>query len=139
MQDRATLTLKKLKLKVTTLRLALLQFIFDASLPFSVQVLMDYLTENNVAFDKVTIYRNLEILMQKGVIKKIDLQDGKYYYEKDDNCSHLICKNCGAVSHIHLPKDQNKEAVAKVARKTGFVVEQEVRDFFGSCKDCHNV
>lgn len=127
--------LHKLGLKSTLMRIGLLECIYCADLPQDVQTISDHLKQNQIDFDKVTLYRNLETLVDKGVIKKIDLLDGRYYYEKADDCSHLICKNCGQVEHVHL---KSLDDISKdVTKKTGFKISQQVSDFFGLCKKCN--
>ena len=79
-------------------------------------------------------YRNLETFVSEGVAKKVDLQGGKYYYEKASDCSHLICDTCRKVEHIHM--EENHEAEHTVVEKTGFRISQHVSDFFGTCKTC---
>lgn len=126
--------LKKMGLKVTPLRLLLLAHLFEAELPIDVAACAAYLQKKNVSFDQVTIYRNLETFVKEGVAKKVDLQDGKYYYEKASDCSHLICESCGKIEHVHVEKSH--ELAHEIVEKTGFHTTQHVSDFFGTCKDC---
>ena len=126
--------LKQLGLKVTPLRIALLGYLLQSELPIDVASCSEYLTTQRVVFDRVTLYRNLETFVQKGLAKKIDLHNGRYYYEKDDACSHLICQKCGVVEHVHL--SEPAVAIQKIKKKTGFLVQQQVRDFFGVCEAC---
>lgn len=126
--------LHQLGLKTTPLREALLTCLLQAKLPLDVASCMNYLTEHNVGFDRVTVYRNLETFVQKGIAKKIDLQDGRYYFEKADDCSHLICDHCGKIEHVHIEKSH--EIAHEIVEHTGFHMTQHVSDFFGTCKNC---
>lgn len=126
--------LREKSLKVTPLRLALLTCLFSCELPREVTTLAMELRSNQIKFDQVTLYRNLETFVEKGLAKKVDLHNGKYYYEQASNCSHLICNSCGRVEHLHL--DQSKQVQHEVSTQTGFKVSQQVNDFFGTCKTC---
>lgn len=123
-------------LKSTPLRKALLEFIYATDLPIDAINCAKHLQEINIPFDPANIYRNLENFVQKGLIKKVDLQDGKYYYEKISDCSHLICNSCGKVEHIH--DDQSHALAHRAAENTGFAISQHVSDFFGICKQCQS-
>lgn len=127
--------LKKIGLKVTPLRLALLAHLIESELPIDAAACAAFLTAKNINFDQVTIYRNLESFVIAGVAKKVDLLDGKYYYEKASDCSHLICGTCGKVEHIHM--EENHQLEHALVEKTGFTITQHVSDFFGTCQSCH--
>ena len=126
--------LRKMGLKVTPLRLALLQHLIESDLPLDVASCGQYLQEQRISFDQVTIYRNLESFVKAGVAKKVDLQDGKYYFERASDCSHLICSSCGKIEHVHVEKSH--EIAHEIVENTGFQISQHVSDFFGTCKDC---
>jgi Fe2+ or Zn2+ uptake regulation protein len=128
--------LRKMGLKVTPLRLALLEHLIESELPIDAAACAEYLKAKNITFDQVTIYRNLETFVSDGIAKKVDLQGGKYYYEKASDCSHLICDTCGKVEHIHM--EENHEAEHAVVEKTGFRISQHVSDFFGTCQACQS-
>jgi len=130
--------LKKVGLRVTPLRVALLDFFDKNSEPVDVHTCVSELTNQGLQFDLVTIYRNLEHFESKGLLKKIDVRDGKYYYETADTCSHLICEECGDVSHIHLEEleELTDQMTQKIAQSTHFKVKTPATDFFGTCEKC---
>lgn len=68
----------------------------------------DYLLEPSEIFEKIlrknkninfsTIYRNLEIFVHSGIVRKINLDDGKSSYQiifEDQHIHSMICKKCG--------------------------------------------
>jgi Fe2+ or Zn2+ uptake regulation protein len=134
----AKVQLKKVGLRVTPLRVALLDFFDKSSEPVDVQTCVVELTNQGLQFDLATIYRNLEHFENKGLLKKIDVRDGKYYYETADTCSHLICEKCGHVCHVHLDELKNltEQITQKIAQSTHFKVKTPSTDFFGTCADC---
>jgi len=131
-----SLQLRILGLKATPLRLALLEYLSVSELPIDASSCGDYLRQKKASFDQVTIYRNLETFVKKGIAKKVDLQGGKYYFEKASDCSHLICEKCGKIEHVHIEKSQ--DMAHEVVENAGFKITQHVSDFFGMCKTCQS-
>jgi len=126
--------LKQMGLKSTPMRLAILSYLSESELPLEVAKFIEHLEKLHISFDKVNVYRNLETFVQKGIAKKVDLQDGKYYYERASDCSHLVCEKCGDIKHIHM--EENHELEHALVQKTGFHISQHVSDFFGTCENC---
>lgn len=130
--------LRSIQLRVTPLRIALLEFMLAQETPVDVQTCVDFLTEKKVKFDQVSVYRNLEHFVNKGVLKKVDLRDGRYYYEKADACSHLICESCGTIAHIHFAEleEATKHLEEKLLSQNKFKIRVPSTDFFGVCEKC---
>jgi len=129
-----SLQLRRLGLKATPVRLVLLEYLLGSELPIDASSCGDYLRQKNVSFDQVTTYRNLETFVRKGIAKKVDLQDGKYYYEKASDCSHLVCEKCGKIEHVHIEKSH--DIAHEIVENTGFQITHHVSDFFGTCHKC---
>lgn len=90
-----------------------------------------------------SVYRNLSILERANVVRRIVTHDEWARYELDEDLTghhhHLICSSCGAVSDFTLTDDLEASidaAFAKVARKSGFHLEQHRLDLVGLCRDC---
>lgn len=50
-----------------------------------------------------TVYRNLGILADKGIIKKISVGDGVDRYDRTIKAhDHLVCDRCGAISDVSI-------------------------------------
>ena len=47
---------------------------------------------------QATVYNNLNVLYQKGLIRKLSLAGSPDRYDKIHRHDHLICKKCGALS-----------------------------------------
>lgn len=59
---------------------------------------------DNPSISRGTVYRNLGILAEEKMIRKISVTDGPDHY--DHNCHkhfHVKCINCGRVSDVMLP------------------------------------
>lgn len=87
-----------------------------------------------------TVYRNLRLLEEQNIIKKVYVSDDSTsYYElcdqKTHSHHHLICKKCGAI--IDFEEDL-LDSLEKVIENTkGFKIEDHRVAFYGICKECY--
>lgn len=83
-------------------RTKILEVLLKSRKPLTQKQITEYLGENSP--DKVTIYRTLEQLLQKGIVHKAYVQRRQWYFELSDNCSerachpHFTCRECGQIS-----------------------------------------
>jgi len=133
-RQRITEQLRRLGFRATPLRIALLGYFFREDMPVDVRTVSEAMAEQHLEVDQVTIYRNLDHFVEKGLLKKVDLRDGRYYYEKAEACSHLICEVCGKITHIHARELEN--LAVQLQKKTNFLIKQPATDFFGVCEKC---
>ena len=87
-----------------------------------------------------TVYRTLELLVQLGILQRMEFGDGCSRYEVNTidptrhHHHHLICTQCGKVEEFDDDLLENLEQ--DISKKTGFrVVDHQVK-FFGVCKEC---
>ncbi len=84
-----------------------------------------------------TVYRNLEILSDCGIIQKLDI--GGTQKRFDGNASthyHVRCSRCGRVDDLSIPPDFNVEKTA--SRLTRFKILRHRLEFTGLCPDCQS-
>ncbi len=82
-----------------------------------------------------TVYRNLELLADCDVIKKLKV--GGEQKRFDGNPSphyHIRCTGCGRVDDVDLPRNQAMDEEA--ARSTGYAVTGHHVEFTGQCAEC---
>lgn len=125
------------ELKVTKGRLLVAKELEKSSQPISAEDLFLILKKQGEKIDLSTIYRTLEILAQKKIVKKISFSgDDKNLYdvETDCHCHYLICNECQkiiTISECPLEKYENQ-----LKKETGFEVEAHSLYLYGICKDC---
>ena len=86
-----------------------------------------------------TVYRNLTILAEQGLVKKI--QFGSTYDRFEARVTHhyhLICTKCDSIRDLEMPIYQ--EINERAGRMTDFQIEEHRIDFYGLCSSCriHN-
>jgi Fur family transcriptional regulator, ferric uptake regulator len=91
-----------------------------------------------------SLYRNLGVLEEAGVLRRVASTDGQARYELAEELTehhhHLVCRRCGRVEDVDAPGPLEK-AVAReleqVATASGFRPEEHRLDVVGVCADCH--
>ena len=106
--------------------------------PVSVSDIQETLKHKSVSIDIVTIYRNLELLVNLGFMQKTQFADKSARYEivvNNVHHHHLICKNCGDIEDIPLDE---KSLLSEVAKRSKFKIEKHNLEFFGICIQCQS-
>ena len=133
---RWTAVLKKLHLKVTEFRIALLETFAKQAKPISAQTLLTLMSAKIQNVDKVTLYRNLEILEEKGTLCRMYFTGQEALYEmrsKDDHHHHLICTCC------HKVEDWEACNVPTPEPDSGFKSDHHHLEFYGMCAKCQKI
>ncbi len=84
-----------------------------------------------------TVYRNLNILTEQGVIRKFDFGSTFDRYDADISPHyHFCCERCGSFVDLETPVDEglNKE----IEKTTDFKISSHRIEFYGLCDKCLN-
>jgi Fur family ferric uptake transcriptional regulator len=82
-----------------------------------------------------TVYRNLEILSNCGMIQKLELAGWQRRYDGTvENHYHIRCAVCGRLQD--LPLETLDFDLDSIRRKTDFEVYSHRLEFFGLCPEC---
>lgn len=84
----------------------------------------------------VTVYRTLEKLEELGLIQRVHMPDGCHRYMRamQGHQHILLCTRCGQV--VFFEGDDIDPLTAKVAQRTGFIVQEHWLQLFGLCPQC---
>lgn len=130
--------LRDADLKVTPARLAVLAALERTDKPLDVSSVIDYLKDQKVKADKVTVFRIMNALTEKGLVTPIQLGEGKFRYEHSAHADHhhFICESCGSITDI---SDCNIDELQKdIQQKKGLLVKRHSLEFFGLCAACQD-
>lgn len=90
-----------------------------------------------------TVYRNLTILEEAGVVTRIVTSDDFARYELAEKLTghhhHLICSSCGDVVDFSLDASVEStldKALHAAAEQAGFTADSHRLDLLGSCRAC---
>lgn len=82
-----------------------------------------------------TIYRNLNLLVEMGLISRLDLHDGPARFELfQGHNHHLVCLKCGRA--IKLDACPMQGEIQKIIEENGFKVAGHHFEVTGYCKYC---
>ena len=82
-----------------------------------------------------TVYRNLELMADSGMILKIEVGGTQKRFDAiTDEHYHIRCSACGKVDDIAVPVI--KELVAQAAQTTAYLILGHHIEFTGVCKTC---
>ena len=80
-----------------------------------------------------TVYRNLKLLADEGVIITLETEDKKIHYDGDlSRHSHFICSDCGKIIDLFKPASAPIEL-----EEIGVRVMSEKCIYYGQCPACN--
>jgi len=131
---QALLTRKKLK--KTSQREFIWQFLMDSKGHPSVEEIRDHLLDKGQRVGIATIYRTLKILLAAGMIRQSKL-GGMTRYEavvKEPNHLHFVCNACKRT--VEFPSSEIESLLRSVTAEHGFTERYSRYVIFGLCKAC---
>ena len=88
-------------------------------------------------------YRNLDILVRCGAIRRINAGGDHTYFELAEpllgHHHHLICLSCGNIEDIHFDSEVEllvDKSLSEISARTGFTPVTHSLDLHGHCADC---
>jgi Fur family transcriptional regulator, peroxide stress response regulator len=82
-----------------------------------------------------TVYRNLGILEEQGLVIRLDVGSASDRYDATvADHYHYVCERCDAVIDLPLPVDTSLAERVKAA--TGLAPRRHVLEFYGLCSGC---
>ena len=83
-----------------------------------------------------TVYRNLEILSEAGVIKKLEISSRQKRFDWDPaDHGHVYCIQCHRIDNIATAA--NTVPVIEPIQERGYQITGHRIEFFGLCPKCH--
>ncbi len=125
-------TLKENGLKVTPQRLEILRYLDTHRTHPTAEGIYTDLKKQNPSLSKTTIYNNLQLLGERGLVHKLTISGSELRFDGDISPHHhFLCKVCGKVFDIDIACHNAKKVEAGGHRV------HEVHGYFkGVCKEC---
>jgi len=84
-----------------------------------------------------TVYRNLELMAENGVIVKLEVGGTQKRFDATtDPHYHVRCSECGKVDDIELPVQHEINRIA--SEETDYQILGHHIEFSGVCQTCHS-
>jgi Fe2+ or Zn2+ uptake regulation protein len=117
--------------------------IVDALASTDGPVTLPALLEHAPTLAQSSAYRNLGVLEEVGVVRRLVHGADHAHYELAEDLTehhhHLICEQCGRVQDISLgPRIERSldTALAEIVRAQGFEPQHHTIDIYGRCATC---
>ena len=86
-----------------------------------------------------TVYRNLSLFRQQGVIQSVGVVNGQERFDADTSLHHhFVCERCGSVLDLDFRQEQEDSWDQAVSEQYGFKTLRHELIFHGICKTCQN-
>lgn len=128
--------LKAQQLKVTPQRKAILTVLQNSDAVLSAQDIFAEVIKILPGINFSTVYRNLDVLLAKGILCRITPDSGGVLYElrmKEGHHHHVICKRCGTSMPLEYCPMEDIET--KLAER-GFTPTEHRFEIYGYCQKC---
>ena len=139
LRDTVVSRLGRVQQRLTANREAIIGVLAVTSRPLTIPEILD--ARDGLA--QSSVYRNLVVLEQAGVVHRIVTNDEFARFELAEDLvghhHHLICSRCGTVEDVppNARLEQSlRHAVDQVARATGFRTQAHRVDLVGLCRRC---
>ncbi len=138
-ESHATSALKQIDSRLTQTRISILSLLKKNSQPMTV---VD-ISKIHPEIAQSSLYRNLILLEEAGLIKRFVTGNEFAYYELSDELlghhHHLRCAHCGEVLDIELTKEVEAALIKlekALSKKYFYINIDHHLDFVGRCKKC---
>ncbi len=140
LHDTAAARLRAVDQRYTSGRRALVDVLVSAARPLSIpQILVA-----DPSIPQSSVYRNLTVLEQAGVVRKLAGGDEFSRFELAEELTnhhhHLVCVSCGSVDDYVVPTRFERsmaKAIDEVTAETGFRPQFHRLDLVGVCARCN--
>jgi Fur family ferric uptake transcriptional regulator len=92
--------------------------------------------DRRIGISRATLFRTLDLLTDLRVVERMDLPSGEHAYVPcaPAHHHHVICSRCGRTTEV---EDAGvAEAVAEIARRSGYRIDTHRLELFGLCRHC---
>lgn len=124
-------------LKSTPQRRLILDVFLKVKGHITPEELYEKVKEIDPSVGNATVYRTLRLLMDSGLARSVDFDDGVTRYEVKfghGHHDHLICTECKKSIEIF---DENIERLQdEIAKKNGFLLTDHSMNLYGICSEC---
>ncbi len=126
----------KKALRSSKQRQAILDLLENSKCHLGAETIYQKIREEQPNISLGTVYRNLDILTEMGLIHRSSFSDGRARYERNDgdHHHHMVCMSCGEIED--LPECPMNPAIQSYLNKQDFRPVQHNFEVYGYCAQC---
>lgn len=132
---RAANLMKASKMKVTTQRLAVLEYLLQSKNHPTADEIYQELEHRFTNISPATIYNNLRALSDMGLVRELIYSNKSSRFDGDTSEHyHIVCEGCGEMIDFHYPVLKEVEAAAE--QLSNFKISHHRLELYGKCEEC---
>jgi len=123
--------------RLTVARRAVAEAIAEQAGHFTAEDVLAASRSRRRALARATVFRSLELLVDLGMVERVDLPTGEHAYvacEPDAHHHHVVCSACGR--SVEVGELGLGPILARIESSTGFVIDSHRLELFGLCPEC---
>jgi Fur family transcriptional regulator, ferric uptake regulator len=134
--DAALSALKRRGLRASASRRMILQILRETPSPLSAREISRGPDGGSIGLDLASVYRNLEILEDHGLVDQIQAGKGpgRYVLAGGAEREYLMCNRCGAIAEVD--PDELESVRAVIRERYGYEVSFRHVPMVGTCRRC---
>jgi Fur family ferric uptake transcriptional regulator/Fur family peroxide stress response transcriptional regulator len=122
-------------LKATNQRIGVLEVLQETG-HSTIDEIYHSVKKQHPAISLATVYKNIDIMLEKGVLVEVPIAGAKSQYEiKKHDHIHLICQECGSVTD-EVIGEMPRRQLAEIAQKDDFSLSSSQINLYGICHNC---
>ncbi len=127
-------SLRKEGFRITPQRVAIVDFMLDTDTHPSAEELHAAIRRKHPMVSLATVYKTLELLKKKGLVRELDFPTGARYDSNVDEHVNLVCVRCGRIDDVDEASLGDLES--RVARKAKYSILGGRFELYGYCSQC---
>ena len=127
-------------LRLTSERLALFDEIYTQHGHIDAEELLRSMKAHGLKTSRATVYRNLDLLVECGLVRKHRLGGSRHLYEHvhvGQRHDHLVCRECGRVVEFVSPGIEALQS--EICRVHGFDPSSHSLQILSICNECSKI
>ena len=122
--------------RLTAPRLALADLVATQDGHFTASDLADVARRRRVRVSRATLFRALDLMVELGVVERLDLPSGDHAYVScvRSHHHHVVCSRCSRTADVD--DSGLTDAVRAIEDASGFRIDAHRLELFGLCRHC---
>ncbi len=130
-REEAATFLRLHGIRPITHRVAVYEYLRNNPIHPCAETIFQNLSGTLSSLSRTTVFNVLKLLCEKGVVRRITVENDKSLYDANINDHiHFKCNSCGSVHDIF------PEEFPEVALPSGYVAQEKQMNIWGVCSNC---
>jgi Fe2+ or Zn2+ uptake regulation protein len=126
-------------LRKSKTRLLIFEFFDQVNRPMAIPEILEWCLKQKATLNKTTLYREVETLVNLGVLRPVQIAPRKISYElsSHEHHHHFVCTDCEMVTGVQFPEKAILQT-EKQLEEQGMKITRHALEFFGLCQQCQS-